>query len=111
MRAIITMDAINNQLLVDGGANIFITGILELLVDVVSIPPLPISVATTSGSISLDDCCTKQGLLPVMLADKFIYYQPCYYHKNATETIICPEAIVAASNVLVHWTQKGHKGQ
>jgi hypothetical protein len=30
--------------------------------------------------------------------------------KNATETIISPEAIVAASDTLVHWTQTGHKG-
>jgi hypothetical protein len=26
------------------------------------------------------------------------------------ETIISPEAIIAASNMLVHWTQEGHKG-
>jgi len=76
---------------------------------VVSIPPLPILVATTSGSISLDDCCTKRGFIPLTLADGSVYYQPCYYCKNATETIISPEAILAASDTLVHWTQEGHK--
>jgi hypothetical protein len=40
----------------DGGANICLTGILSLLVDVVSIPPLPISITTISGALSLDDC-------------------------------------------------------
>jgi hypothetical protein len=94
----------------DGGANICITGILNLLVDVETIPPLPILVATTSGSFSLDDCCTKKGLIPLTLSDGAVYYQPCYYCKNATETIISPEAIVASSDTLVHWTQEGHHG-
>ena len=110
MRSALPMDAIDNPSLMDGGANICITGILSLLVDVENIPPLPISVATTSGSFSLDDCCTKKGLIPLTLADGSVYYQPCYYCKNATETIISPEAIVAASDTLVHWTQEGHRG-
>jgi hypothetical protein len=105
-RAALPMDAIDNPSLMDGGANICITGVLSLLVDVVSIPPLPISVATKSGSISLDDFCTKRGLIPLELSDGAVYYQPCYYCKNATETIISPEAIVAASDTLVHWTQQ-----
>ena len=109
-RAAIPMDAIDNPSLMDGGANICITGVLSLLVNVVSIPPLPISVATKSGSLSLDGCCTKRGLIPLELSDGAVYYQPCYYCKNATETIISPEAIVAACDTLVHWTQQGHKG-
>jgi hypothetical protein len=55
----ISTDASDNPSLMDGGANICITGILGLLVDVVSIPPIPISVATTLGSISINNCCTK----------------------------------------------------
>jgi hypothetical protein len=110
MHAAISTDASDNPPLMDGGTNICIMGILGLLVDVVSIPPIPISVATTLGSISIDDCCTKQGLIPLTLSDGSIYYQPCYYCKNAVETIISLEAIVAASNTLVHWTQEGHKG-
>ena len=78
------MDVIDNPSLMDGGANICITGVLSLLVDVVTIPPL--------------------------LSDDAVYYQPCYYCKNATETIISPKAIIAASDTLVHWTQEGHKG-
>jgi hypothetical protein len=50
--------------LIDGRANICITGLLDLLVEVVSIPPLPISVTTKTGGISLDDCSTKKGHLP-----------------------------------------------
>jgi hypothetical protein len=37
------------------------------------------------------------------------YYQPCYYYKNAIETIISPQAILAASDMLVRWTQTGHE--
>jgi hypothetical protein len=104
------LDLRDHPSLMDGGANICITGILGLLVDVENIPPLPISVATTSGSLSMDDCCTKKGLIPLTLSDGSVYYQPCYYCKNATETIISPEAIIAASDTLVHWTQTGHRG-
>jgi hypothetical protein len=100
----------DNLSLMDGGANICITGILGLLVDAISIPPLPISVATQSGEILHDDCCTKRGLLPLTLADGSLYYQTCYYCKNAVETIISLEAIVAGNNALVHWTQSGRKG-
>jgi hypothetical protein len=94
----------------NGVANIYIRGILGLLVDVVSIPPLPILVATTLGSFLLDDCCTKRGLIPFTLLDSLVYYQLCYYCKNATKTIISLKAILAASDTLVHWTQEGHKG-
>ncbi len=110
MRAVVGWDAYDNPSLMDGGANICITGILRLLVDVVSIPPLPTLVATTLGSFSLDDCCSKRGLILLTLSDGLVYYQPCYYCKNATKTIISPEAILAASDTLVHWTQEGHKG-
>ncbi len=103
------IDTINNPSLVDGGANICITGMLDLLVNVESTAPLPISVATTGGAASVDDCCTKKRLLPISLDDGSIYYQPCFYSKNAVETIISPQAIVAASDVLIQWTRTGHK--
>ncbi len=103
------IDTIDNPSLVDGGANIYITGILDLLVNVESIAPLPISVATTGGVASVDDCCTKKGLLQISLDDGSIYYQPYFYCKNAVETIISPQAIVAASDVLIRWMQTGHK--
>ncbi len=107
--AAIASDAIDNPQLMDGGANICLTGILYLLVDIVSIPPLPILVTTTSGALSLDDCCTKRGLLPLTFQNGSIYYQPCYYCKNATKTIISQEAILASSNILVRWQQEGRK--
>jgi hypothetical protein len=83
-------DDFNICSLIDGGANICITGLLDLLVKVVSIPPLPISVATKTGGVSLDDCCTKKVLLPLTLEDGSFYYQPCYYCKNAVDIIISP---------------------
>ena len=57
----------------------------------------------------MDDWCTKKGLIPLTLADGSVYYQPCYYCKNVAETIISPQAILASSDVLVNWTQTGHK--
>jgi hypothetical protein len=94
----------------DGSTNICIMGILWLLVDMVSIPPLPIGVATTLGSFLVDDCCTKRGLIPLTLSNGLVYYQQCYYCKNATNTIISLDKILAASDTLVHWTQESHKG-
>ena len=81
MRSVGLLDPRDHPSLMDGGANICITGILGLLVDVEAIPPLPISVATTSDSISLDDCCTKKGFIPLTLSDGSVYYQLCYYCK------------------------------
>jgi hypothetical protein len=99
--AVTGSDTLDNPSLMDGGANICLTGILDLLVEVVLIPLLPILVATKTGDISMDDCCTKRGLLPLTLADGLVCFQPCYYCKNAVETIISPQAILAASDVLV----------
>ncbi len=62
--------------MMDGGANICVTGLLELLVDVETIPPLHISVTTKTAKFSLDSCCTKKGLLPLTLDDGSVYYQP-----------------------------------
>ncbi len=88
MRAAVGWDVFNNPSLMDGGANICITSILGLLVDVVSIPPLPILVASTSGTFLLDDCCTKRGLILLTISGGLVYYQPCYYCKNDTITIM-----------------------
>jgi len=107
-QAITPTDAWDHPSLMDGGANICLTGVLDLLVDVVSIAPLPISVATKLGDISMDDCCTKKGLIPLTLEDGSVYYQPCYFCKNAVETIISPQAL-SSSDVLVTWMQTGHK--
>ena len=89
--------------LVDTGANICITGMLEALVDVTVIPPLPISVAVHGSGVLLDDCYTHRGLLPLMMEDGLVYYQTCFYCKNIVETIISPQAIVAASDLFVTW--------
>ena len=43
----------------DAGANICLTGDLEILADVVDIPLLPITVALNGNGASVDDCCTK----------------------------------------------------
>ena len=95
--------------MVDGGANICLTGTLSLLVDTIPISPMPISVAVEGTGTSTADCCTKRGLLPLQMIDGGTYFQPCYYCENAVETIISPQAIVDASDTFVEWSQTGYK--
>jgi len=95
--------------LIDGGANICLTGDLNILVDVVEIPPLPISVAVNGDAPTLDDSCTRRGYLPLKLSDGSTHWQLCFYCKNAVETIISPQAILASSDVFVSRTQTGYK--
>ncbi len=66
--------------LIDGGANICVTGDVNLLVDAVTIPPLPILVAL-HGDIILDDCCTARVRL---LADMLLQQECCGNHLLAT---------------------------
>ncbi len=94
--------------LIDGGANICIIGDIDSLFDVVEIPPLPISVAV-EGDFSIDDCCTAHGWIPLQLDDGSIYWQVCYYCKNAVEMIISPQAIVNSSDVFQSWHQTGYR--
>ena len=99
----------NNSTLVDMGANICIAGSLDSLVDVVVIPPLPVSVAVHGAGVTLDDCCTHRGLLPLPMEDGTVYYQTCFYCKNIVATNISPQAIVAGSALFTTWQQTGHK--
>jgi len=95
--------------LLDVDTNICLTGDLQLLVDIVDIPPLPISVAITGDAPSLDDCCTCRGYLPLQLSDGTTHWQLCFYCRNAVETIISPQAILDSSDVFASWTQTGFK--
>jgi hypothetical protein len=83
----------------DSGANICITNSLALLIEAVNITPFTF----------LDNCCTKCGLLPLAMTDGSLYYQPCYYCKNATKTIISPQAIIDASDTLLLGTRRDTK--
>jgi hypothetical protein len=71
------------------------------LVDVVDIPPLPISVAVNGDDPTLDDSCTCRGYLSLKLSDGSTHWQLCFYCKNAVETIISPQAILASSDFFV----------
>jgi hypothetical protein len=93
--------------LIDGGANICITGDMDSLFNVVAIPPLSISVAV-EGASSIDDCCTARGMTPLQLDDGSIYWQVCYFCTNAVKTIISPQAIVDSSDVFQLWHQTGY---
>ena len=96
--------------LIDGGSNINLTPYLKLLIQVVDLEqPMAISCATDDGGEPhIDDCCTKKGLLPLELENGEILYVVCYYCKNASDTIISPQAIVENSNEYNKWTQVGY---
>jgi hypothetical protein len=81
---------------------------LDVLFDVLEIPPLPVSVAL-QGEITTDNCCTACGKIPLQLDDGLIYWQDCYYSKNAVEMIISPQAIVDSSDVFQSWHQTGYR--
>ncbi len=70
---------------------------------------MPISVATAGEPISIDDCCTKRGYIPLSLTDGSLYWQICYFCANIVETIISPQAVLATSDVFTSWTQTGYK--
>jgi hypothetical protein len=95
--------------LMDSGANICITNSLAILIDAINITPFTFSIGRDGATHSVDICCTKRGLLPLTMMDGSLYYQPCYYCKNATETIISPQAVVNASDTFISWHQTGHK--
>jgi hypothetical protein len=86
-----------------------VTGDLQLLLDLVDIPPIAISVALDGPPSSFDNTITKRGLLPLTLSDGRTYYQPCYYCANMVETIISLAAILASLDQLYYWTQVGCK--
>jgi hypothetical protein len=94
--------------LIDGGANICLTNNLQLLVDAINIQPLPITVAL-DNKVTLDDCCTKRGFIPLTLADGSIHWQICYYCTNTAETIISLQAILASNDAFASWTMTGFK--
>jgi hypothetical protein len=79
------------------------------LVRVVDIPPLPITVAIKDSKPSINDCCTKQGFLPLTILDGSIHCQVCFFCANAAKTIISPQAILASSNVFVSWMMTGQR--
>jgi hypothetical protein len=98
-----------NSSLMDGGANICVTGDITILVDTIDIPPMAISVAIDGADITEHDCCTKSGYTPLTCDDGSIYWQLCFYCANVVETIISPQAILASSDVFCWWTQTGFK--
>ena len=101
--------SVRSNKLMDGGANLCITGDIASLRDIVDVTPFPLSVATINTEPHEDDYCTKKGFIALALADGTSYFQPCYFCKNATETIISPDAILGCSRTFTRWTQDGHK--
>ena len=94
--------------LMDSGSNIILTNDISLLRDLQDITPFAISVAL-NGESTLDDYCTKQGLLTLTRDDGRHFDVTCYYCPNATKTIISPQAIITESPIFTKWTQVGYK--
>ena len=92
----------------DSGSNIILTNDISLLRELQDITPFTISVAL-NGESTLDDYCTKQGLLTLTRDDGRHFDVTCYSCPNATETIISPQAIITESPIFTKWTQVGYK--
>jgi hypothetical protein len=107
--SVTTQQSGSTSSLIDGGANICVTGDLSIMVGIVDIPLLPITVAIKDSDTSVDDCCTKCGFIPLTLLDRSIHWQIIFCCVNAAETIISPKAILASSNVFVSWMMTGFK--
>jgi hypothetical protein len=92
----------------DAGANICLTGDLDILTNAINTPPLAIIVALHGDNTSFNDCCTKMGYIPLALTDRTIHWQQCFYLANAVETIISPQAILLSSDVFASWSMMGY---
>eukprot|EP00986_Skeletonema_menzelii_P015723 scaffold12494_cov159-Skeletonema_menzelii.AAC.1 len=95
--------------LADTGANICLTDDLGLLHDVSPVAPITIGVAIAGNPESDPDLiqCTQMGYLPLPLLDGDVYFQPCYYHPQASDTIISPQAITSPRSGFTRWSQDG----
>jgi hypothetical protein len=94
--------------LMDSRANICVTGDLTPLVNIINIPPMPITVTTFGDGTSLNECCTKRGYIPLTLEDGTIYWHLCFYCANITKTIY-PHRLSWYSNVFALWCKTGYK--
>lgn len=96
--------------LADSGANICLTNDLSLLLKVRTITPIPVGVAVDGDPDTAPQelSCSKLGYLPLPLLDGTYHLQPCYYHPNASDTIISPQAITSPDSIFHRWTQEGY---
>ncbi len=92
--------------LIDAGANICLTGDLDFLVDVMEIPPLPISVAL-QGEITTDNCCTAWGKIPLQLDNGSVYWQDCYYNKLWWKQSFPPKLLLIQVTYSDHGIRQG----
>ena len=95
--------------LADTGANCCLCKDESKLVDVHSITPVPIGVATTPKQATDVTYCDKMGFLPLPRTDGEIHMQPCYCTPLASSDIMSPESIMAHSQDIAQWVQRGYK--
>ena len=97
--------------LADTGANCCLCKDESKLVNVHSITPVPIGVATTPKQATDVTYCDKMGYLPLPRTDGDIHMQPCYCTPLATSEIMSPESIMAHSQDIAQWVQRGYKSE
>ena len=97
--------------LADTGANCCLCKDESKLVNVHSITPVPIGVATTPKQATDVTYCDKMGYLPLPRTDGDIHMQPCYCTPLASSDIMSPESIMAHSQDIAQWVQRGYKNE
>ena len=97
--------------LADTGANCCLCKDESKIVNVHSITPVPIGVATTPKQATDVTYCDKMGYLPLPRTEGDIHMQPCYYTPLASSDIMSPESIMAHSQDIVQWVQRGYKSE
>jgi hypothetical protein len=93
----------------DTGANICLTGYLDILANAIDIPPLAITVALHGDNTSFNDCCTKVGYIPLALTDRTMHWQQCFYSVNAVETIISFQEILLSNDIFASWSMMEYR--
>jgi hypothetical protein len=83
------------------------TNDLNLLVNVVTIKPFPISMAAKETESTSK--CTHRGDFPLPMNDSSIFYTPMFYNAQASDSILSPDSICECSNgLLERWSQSGN---
>jgi hypothetical protein len=94
------------QQLIDTGGNFNMTNRLDSMVNVHRIKPFNIGMAAKEEKSTSQ--CTHKGDFPIPMLDGSIFYTPMYYNDKASDCILSPEFICAASDeMLVRWNQSG----
>jgi hypothetical protein len=92
--------------LIDSGGNFNMTNPLDSMLNVHRIKPFPIGMAAKEDKSTSK--CTHKEDFPIPMLDGSIFYTPMFYNAQASDCILSPEFICAASDgMLDRWVQSG----